>query len=347
MYYASEFRAYARDVLRGKWGAAILTYFVASLLGVTSVLTCFSASGGISFSLPSDTGSTSDMSWIEELFGADVLYAIEDFFTSENIAILIGIFVAVFFFALLIGTVCAILHCVIQFGYAQFHLNLVDGAEARLGNLFGQFKRFGGAFVAHFLVRLFTALWTLLLIIPGIIKTYSYSMTTFVMLDEPELTALQAITRSRQLMDGNKWRLFCLEFSFIGWKILLFAPFFIFVTLFTSFGLVYAASYETVFAILCVIGFVLAIISLIAIPVGLLFLMPYQNTAFAAFYRTLAAKSEPEPEQTTDAYFNLPSDYDPPISYEPPAHSRPNQMADPMATYPPRCSGSNPNGSQI
>ena len=63
-----------------------------------------------------------------------------------------------------------------------------------------------------------------LLVIPGIVKTYSYAMTPYIMSEHPSLTANEAITESRRIMDGNKWRLFCLDFSFIGWELLCSLP---------------------------------------------------------------------------------------------------------------------------
>ena len=63
-------------------------------------------------------------------------------------------------------------------------------------------------------------LWALLLLVPGVIKTISYSMTDFVAIDHPDWSANQCITESRRLMDGNKLRYFCLMLSFVGWFIL-------------------------------------------------------------------------------------------------------------------------------
>ena len=75
-----------------------------------------------------------------------------------------------------------------------------------------------------FLQGLYIALWSLLLVIPGIVKTYSYAMTPYIMSEHPSLTANEAITESRRIMNGNKWRLFCLDFSFIGWELLCSLP---------------------------------------------------------------------------------------------------------------------------
>jgi uncharacterized membrane protein len=76
-----------------------------------------------------------------------------------------------------------------------------------------------GNIVTGLLVTVFTMLWSLLFVIPGIVKAYSYSMAFYIKIDHPEYTATQAIDESRNLMRGNKMRLFCLHLSFIGWMI--------------------------------------------------------------------------------------------------------------------------------
>jgi uncharacterized membrane protein len=63
----------------------------------------------------------------------------------------------------------------------------------------------------------FVALWSLLLVVPGIVAAYRYSMAPFLMADDPDLGALDAINMSKKMMDGHKGRLFALQFSFIGW----------------------------------------------------------------------------------------------------------------------------------
>ncbi len=71
-----------------------------------------------------------------------------------------------------------------------------------------------------FLVSLFTYLWTLLFIIPGIIKSYSYSQTMYIKAENPDIPASRAIELSRIMMDGHKGELFYLHLSFLGWLIL-------------------------------------------------------------------------------------------------------------------------------
>ena len=125
-----------------------------------------------------------------------------------------------------------------------------------LENLFDGFRggRYTRVFCAIFLVNLFTFLWALLLIIPGIMKAFSYALTPYILLDEPELSARQAITRSCEFMQGRRWKLFCLSLSFIGWGIL----------------------------------------SLLTLGIGFLWLAPYMNASIAAFYEDARAEYEAE-----------------------------------------------------
>ena len=122
--------------------------------------------------------------------------------------------------ALIMGAVYFILGSIIKVGYAKFNLNLVDRLEGSFENLFAYFSDWKTTAAARFLQSIYILLWSLLFIIPGIIASYSYAMTEYILAENPELSASEAISRSKQMMDGNKWRLFCLQFSFIGWSIL-------------------------------------------------------------------------------------------------------------------------------
>ncbi len=100
------------------------------------------------------------------------------------------------------------------------YLKLAQGINPDLKELFAHFDKFWGAFKVSFFVGLFTALWSLLLVIPGIIKAYSYSMSMYILAENPEIGALEAINRSKAMMNGHKMELFVLELSFIGWYLL-------------------------------------------------------------------------------------------------------------------------------
>ena len=67
---------------------------------------------------------------------------------------------------------------------------------------------------------IFTFLWCLLFFIPGVIKHYSYRMVPYILADDPEIGAMDAITLSRRMMDGHKWNTFVLDLSFLGWDLL-------------------------------------------------------------------------------------------------------------------------------
>ena len=96
-----------------------------------------------------------------------------------------------------------------------------SGKKAELGEIKRGFSpRWMHNVGAMLLKDIFLFLWSLLFIIPGIVKSYSYAMVPFILADKPELSAKEAITLSRKMMDGNKWKTFVLDLSFIGWEIL-------------------------------------------------------------------------------------------------------------------------------
>lgn len=99
----------------------------------------------------------------------------------------------------------------------MFFLKLTKGEETSVGDVFAGFTITGRALWLNILISVFSFLWSLLLIIPGIIKGYAYSMAFYVLADNPELTASEALAKSQTIMRGHKMELFILELSFIGW----------------------------------------------------------------------------------------------------------------------------------
>ena len=106
------------------------------------------------------------------------------------------------------------------FGQYSFFLKLSRNEEVTYKELFNKTNLFWSFICISFLVGLFTTLWTLLLIIPGIIAAISYSQVFFIKLDNPEIDPLEAIKQSKNMMKGHKFDYFILELSFIGWQIL-------------------------------------------------------------------------------------------------------------------------------
>lgn len=105
-------------------------------------------------------------------------------------------------------------------GIVIFFINISRNQNAKLEQIFQGFNRFGTSMGAYLLVFLFTLLWTLLLIIPGIIASLSYSMTFLILADDNSIGAMEAIDKSKKMMYGYKWKFFCLGLRFLGWALL-------------------------------------------------------------------------------------------------------------------------------
>lgn len=105
-------------------------------------------------------------------------------------------------------------------GFAAFFLGIVQEGAARPEKLFVGFQRYGKSLGVSFFLVLFIFLWSLLLFIPGVIKGFSYAMAFFIVADDEECGPLEAITRSKEMMKGRKWKFFCLHWRFLGWALL-------------------------------------------------------------------------------------------------------------------------------
>ena len=253
MNYASDFRRIARDGLRGKWSVAVITCFIAYLFGAG-----IASSGTLG---TFDTESLGDT--FSELQMGDIWLKIEVIFSLISLVLVV--------FAL----VAMIMSGAIKFGYALFNLKLINKKRVDVSDLFSQKNRVLDGVVMNFLTGLYTFLWTLLFIIPGIVKAYSYAMTPYIMAENPGMSANDAITESREIMDGNKWRLVCLGLSFIGWDLLCALPTFI-LSMF-----IITASVVTDSVGLLIWIFPAMIPSLVAS----LFVSTYKEAAYAAFYQ--------------------------------------------------------------
>ena len=196
MKFASDFRRIARDALCGRWVLATFAAFIAGLIGAGSSF----SSGGIDFEY-----RTEELP--EALNGSIAEFVLK---YGQIIVTVVSVLAIVYF---IIGGAALL-------GYTKFNLKLVDHSDARIGDLFSQFNRIGTGIIMQLLMSLYLTLWSLLFVIPGIVKGFSYSMTRYIMAEHPEYDVNYAITESRRIMDGNKFRLFCLRLSFIGWYIL-------------------------------------------------------------------------------------------------------------------------------
>lgn len=111
---------------------------------------------------------------------------------------------------------------VFAFGRATMLLRCHWNGKADLNDLFSGFRFcLGNSIVARLTIWGRTLLWSLLLLIPGIVKAHSYAMTFHILAQDPKLEVSEAIRRSEYMMNGKKWSLFCLNCSFIGWFLLI------------------------------------------------------------------------------------------------------------------------------
>lgn len=133
----------------------------------------------------------------------------------------------------------------IGFAFTVALLSLIRGEVKPLSYLVGEYN--GRVFTTMLLKSVYEGLWTLLLIIPGIIKSYSYAMTPYILEDREDLSNDRAIDKSMSMMDGHKMDLFILDLTFIGWYLL----------------------------------------GILSLGIGLLWVIPYHYTARAAFYEDI------------------------------------------------------------
>ncbi len=114
---------------------------------------------------------------------------------------------------------------VLTAGYAYYALRVSRGQEAGFGELFDGFGIFFKIIGLNIVMGVFIALWGLLLIVPGIVAAYRYSMALFILMDDPDTPIMECIRRSKEITRGHKGQLFVLELSFIGWTLLCIIPF--------------------------------------------------------------------------------------------------------------------------
>lgn len=133
----------------------------------------------------------------------------------------------------------------LQYGAAAAFLGFKrTGVDVKIEEMFVGFKDYGRVVVTILLQTLYIVLWSMLLIVPGIIKAISYSQTIYILKDNPELKFNGAIERSMAMMEGHKMEAFLLGLSFIGWLLL----------------------------------------GVLTLGIGMLWVTPYMNTAHAHFY---------------------------------------------------------------
>lgn len=105
-------------------------------------------------------------------------------------------------------------------GMAIYSLKYTYNQEASIADMFAGFEQIMRAFCLYIIMGIFVLLWSLLFLIPGIIKSLSYSMSYYILAENPEMTAMKALNKSKEITQGHKWDLFVTLLSFMGWGLL-------------------------------------------------------------------------------------------------------------------------------
>lgn len=256
MYLARHFRSIARKSLRGFWALTIGVTLVALLLGGGVDFASGSVSGGRITSSYRDSGEYYSV-YIEEPGFSMSRTFLNTPAISRALAVIVPVVTALAVIQLLIGGA-------IDLGLKRYNLDLLTRENPpAFATLFSRFCIWGRAFGLQLMTSLLTFLWSLLFIIPGIVATYRYALAPYLMAENPDMGVMEAIGRSKELMMGNKWRLFCLQLSFIGWNLV------------------------------CVL----------TLGIGYLWLAPYQNAAETAFYLEVTGRADamPQPDLPVNA----------------------------------------------
>ena len=127
--------------------------------------------------------------------------------------------------AYLINIAVSLLMTIVSAGFIIFIFNTLRGAGAVYGNLLDGFGIAGKLIGLYFLEALLIFLWSLLLIVPGLIAAYRYRMAKYIIIDDPSKGVVQSLRESKALMHGHKWECFVLDLSFIGWRLLELLPY--------------------------------------------------------------------------------------------------------------------------
>lgn len=190
-----------RKALKEKAKAAIKRNYWKAVF-VSLIFMCFFGGGSASFTT---SGSSANSSLSAAL---------------ENPVVVIGVLVT--FAAVIVAGVIlwTILINPFEVGYTKFHINAIadQGSVSDLGS--GYDVRYRRNVKALFLRDLYIVLWSLLFVIPGVIKFYEYRMIPYILAENPEINTKDAFKMSKEMMKGNKWKVFVLDLSFILWDIL-------------------------------------------------------------------------------------------------------------------------------
>ena len=225
MFTASEFRRIARDKLRGHWGRSVLVTFIFSLIG--GIFSIYNLAKNMDFDMLF-AGNYND--FFAGFAAADYNDFFAGFAAADTETRLFRSLIALvlsadtetsFFIALVLSIVVLLFSGVLKMGLNKYYIDLVaENRQGEVSVIFSRFDIFFKALGLNLFMWLFIWLWSLMLIVPGILAAYRYRLAPYLMAENPNLGIREAVNMSKELMAGHEWRLFCLDLSFIGWRIL-------------------------------------------------------------------------------------------------------------------------------
>lgn len=141
--------------------------------------------------------------------------------SPEQAAFLAAVVLGVIFTVGIVGSIVhALLANPIEVGGRRFFEKNANDPTTQFNTMFEGFQDYGRVLVTMLIRDVFILLWTLLLIIPGAMKAYSYRLVPYLVKDRPELSPMEVLAESQALMRGNRWQAFVMDLSFIGWLLL-------------------------------------------------------------------------------------------------------------------------------
>lgn len=210
-----ELKARGKMAFQRNYGSAVA---VALLMGIISMI--FSGNSSVQSYTNSYNGYTYDS------FSYNYSYSNNDLFSFFRRNPGIGVFAGLLSGIVFVMVICGILlkifveNVLLVGGYRFFILN--QTGRPGIGVLLDGFKsgHYGNLVLVMFLRELFIGLWSLLLIIPGIVKSYEYLMVPYILAENPGMDQKEAFLISKRMMDGQKWDTFVMDWSFVGWELL-------------------------------------------------------------------------------------------------------------------------------
>ncbi len=197
MWTRSGLKMSAKGVLRGNYWISLAAVLIVGI--ITSVFSGLYA-----------TGLREYMTSYSQMMLGNI--SIEEF--ENTVASMSGKLIRAYITALIVSI---FIFGPLAVGSVKFFLKSAQG-ESSLGNIWSGFKtNYLHVVWTLFKRDLFVALWSLLFLIPGIIKSYQYVMVEYILADNPDISSHDALVQSREMMKGNKWRFFVLQLSFLGW----------------------------------------------------------------------------------------------------------------------------------